>query len=125
MARLLRCRPLQDIHSRKSTLQSIHNSPGLEQLCAGRQQCRLSLFYRLFVGVQVGPGRWDQRARTIRQHQSQMKLTAPVNPAQHIQRQPLEGMALTNDGYLLGISSEVVVGSLSSGSLTIFRMIFC
>jgi hypothetical protein len=46
-----------------------------------------------------------------------MKLAAPVNPAQHIQRQPLKGMALTNDGYLLGISSEVmVVGSLSSGS---------
>jgi hypothetical protein len=47
-----------------------------------------------------------------------MKLAAPVNPAQHIQRQPLEGMALTNDRYLLGISSEVVVvGNLSSGSL--------
>src|SRR5271165_951278 len=45
-----------------------------------------------------------------------MKRAAAVNPAQHIQRQPLEGMALTNDGYLLGISSEVVVGSLSSGS---------
>jgi len=50
-----------------------------------------------------------------------MKRTAAVNPAQHIQRQPLEGMALTNDGYLLGISSEVVVGSLSSGSLTRFH----
>jgi hypothetical protein len=45
-----------------------------------------------------------------------MKLAAPVNPAQHIQRQALEGMALTDNGYLLGISSEVVVvGSLSSG----------
>jgi hypothetical protein len=46
-----------------------------------------------------------------------MKLAAPVNPAQHIQRPPLEGMALANDGYLLRISSEVVVvGNLSSGS---------
>ena len=40
-----------------------------------------------------------------------------MSPAQHIQRPPLEGMALTNDRYLLRISSEVVVvGSLSSGS---------
>jgi len=47
-----------------------------------------------------------------------MKLAASMSPAEHIQRQPLEGMALTNDGYLVGIASEVVVmGSLSSGSL--------
>ena len=46
-----------------------------------------------------------------------MKLATPVNPAEHIQRQPLEGMTLTNDGYLIRISSKVlVVGSLSSGS---------
>ena len=31
-----------------------------------------------------------------------------MSPAQHIQRPPLEGMALTNDGYLVGIASEVV-----------------
>ncbi len=121
MARLLRCRPLQDIRSRKSTPQSIHNRAGLEQLRAGGQQCWLSLFYRLFLGFQVSPGGWNQRARTIRQYQSQMKLAAPVNPAQHIQRQALEGMPFTNDGYLLGISSEVVVvGSLSSGSSIMF-----
>jgi hypothetical protein len=47
---LLRCRPLQDIRSRKSTPQSIHNRAGLEQLQARGQQCRLSLFYRLFLG---------------------------------------------------------------------------
>jgi hypothetical protein len=51
-----------------------------------------------------------------------MKLAASMSPTQHIQRPPLEGMALTNDGYLVGISGEVVVvGSLSSGSLTRFR----
>jgi hypothetical protein len=48
-----------------------------------------------------------------------MKLAASMSPAEYIQRPPLEGMALTNDGYLLRISSEVVVvGSLSSGSST-------
>ncbi len=47
-----------------------------------------------------------------------MKLATSMSPSQHIQRPPLEGMALTNDGYLGGISSKVVaVGSLSSGSL--------
>jgi hypothetical protein len=46
-----------------------------------------------------------------------MKLAASMSPAEHIQRPALEGMALTNDGYLVGISGEVVVmGSLSSGS---------
>ena len=55
-----------------------------------------------------------------------MKLAASVSPAQHIQRPPLEGMALTNDRYLLGISSEVVVvGSLSSGSSTTLTTNFC
>jgi hypothetical protein len=45
-----------------------------------------------------------------------MKLAASMSPAEHIQRPPLEGMALANDGYLVGISSEMVVmGSLSSG----------
>jgi hypothetical protein len=46
-----------------------------------------------------------------------MKLAASMSPAEHIQRPALEGMALTDDGYLLRISSEVVAaGSLSSGS---------
>jgi len=54
-----------------------------------------------------------------------MQLAAPVNPAQDVQRQPLEGMALTNDGYLLGISSEMVVGSVSSGPLTTCGTICC
>jgi hypothetical protein len=46
-----------------------------------------------------------------------MELAASVSPSQYIQSPPLEGMALTDDGYLVGISSEVVVaGSLSSGS---------
>ena len=49
-----------------------------------------------------------------------MKLAASLRPSQHIQRPPLEGMAPTNDGYLIGIYGEVVVmGSLSSGSSTI------
>jgi len=123
MARLLRCRPPRDIRSRKSTSQSIHNDAGLEQLRAGGQQCRLSLFYRAFRSVQVRPGGWNQRARSIGQYQRQMKLAASMSPAKHIQRPPLEGMALTNDGYLVGISGEVVVmGSLSSGSSTRSRM---
>ena len=46
-----------------------------------------------------------------------MQLAASMSPSQHIQRQSLEGMAFANNGYLLRISSEVVVvGSLSSGS---------
>jgi hypothetical protein len=54
-----------------------------------------------------------------------MQLAASVCPAEHIQRQSLEGMAFANNGYLLRISSEVVVmGSLSSGSLTILITIF-
>ena len=49
-----------------------------------------------------------------------------MSPAEYIQRPPLEGMALTNDGYLLGIASEVVVmGSLSSGSSITLTTSFC
>jgi hypothetical protein len=125
MARLLRCRPPRDIRGRKSTPQSIHNGAGLEQLRAGGQQCRLSLFYRFFRCLQVRPGGRNKRARAIGQYQRQMKLAASMSPAEHIQRPALEGMALTNDGYLVGISGEVVVmGSLSSGSLTILTTIY-
>ena len=42
-----------------------------------------------------------------------MKFAASMSPSQHIQRPPLEGMALTNDGYLVGIASEVVVDGQS------------
>jgi hypothetical protein len=45
-----------------------------------------------------------------------MQLTAPVAPAQHLQRHALKGVALANDRYLIGIVVEVV-GSLSSGPL--------
>jgi hypothetical protein len=43
-----------------------------------------------------------------------MQLTAPVAPAQHLQRYALKGVTPANDRYLIGIVVEVV-GSLSSG----------
>jgi hypothetical protein len=43
-----------------------------------------------------------------------MQLATPVAPAQHIERDTLEGVARANDRYLIGIVIEVV-GSLSSG----------
>ena len=49
-----------------------------------------------------------------------MQLTAPVAPAQHLQRHALKGVALANDRYLIGIVVEVV-GSLSSGPSGTFR----
>ena len=50
-----------------------------------------------------------------------MQLTAPVAPAQHLERHALKGVALANDCYLIGIIVEVV-GSLSSGPSTQFHM---
>ncbi|MGC2462959.1 MAG: hypothetical protein WA446_18615, partial [Steroidobacteraceae bacterium] len=66
--------------------------------------------------VQVSPGCRYQRARTVREHQRQLEFAIAVHPTQHVQRHPLERVALTNNCYLLRIPSEVVVGSLSSGS---------
>jgi hypothetical protein len=46
-----------------------------------------------------------------------MQLATPMAPAQHLERLPLKGMALTNDRYLVR-EFVAVVGSLSSGSST-------
>jgi len=57
-----------------------------------------------------------------------MKLVAAIAPTKYIERRSLKGMARPNDGYLIRIAIEMtaaVVGSLSSGLLTISRMIFC
>jgi hypothetical protein len=52
-----------------------------------------------------------------------MQLAAPVAPAQHLKRQPFEGMARANDRYVFGEAVEVV-GSLSSG-LSIASITMC
>lgn len=53
-----------------------------------------------------------------------MQLAAPVAPTQHLERHPLEGMALTDDRYVFGEVVEVV-GSLSSGLSIASIMIVC
>jgi hypothetical protein len=52
-----------------------------------------------------------------------VQLAAPVAPAEHIQRYALKGVALPNNGYLIGIVVEVV-GSLSSGLSTTLTTVF-
>jgi hypothetical protein len=57
-----------------------------------------------------------------------MKLAASVAPAEYIERRSLKRMARTNDGYLIGIAIKMmaaVVGSLSSGLLTMSGMTGC
>jgi len=105
--------------SRPLPQQSVHDGAGLQQCCAGGEQCSLSsrrAGYRL-ARAQIGPRGRNQRARTVGQHQGQMQLAASVAPAQHLERPPLKGMARAKDRYVLGKVVEVV-GSLSSGLST-------
>jgi hypothetical protein len=44
-----------------------------------------------------------------------MQLAAAMAPAQNIERRALKGVTDPNDRYLIGITVEVVVGSLSCG----------
>ena len=77
----------------------------------GGKQCglrRLAVVSRRLRRLQVSLGGRYQRARTIRQHQSQIELAVSAQLAEHFQRLPLKCMARTNDGYLLGISREVL-----------------
>jgi hypothetical protein len=68
--------------------------------------------------VQIRPARRNQRARTIGQYQHHLEDAPPMCPPQHLQRFALEGVVLTEDGYTLRITIEVVVGSVSCGPST-------
>jgi hypothetical protein len=98
----------------------------MQQLDVGgekyRSRARRAFTGRVLCDAQVGPSGRYQRTRSIGQYQRQMKLAASMAPAEDIERRSLKGMTWPNDGYLIGIAIEmmaVVVGSLSSGLLTI------
>ncbi len=81
----------------------------MKQVGDGGEGVRLGLGCTL----QVGPRRWDQRARAVRQYQDEVQLSASVCPPQQLKRPPLERVATPNDGHPVGVAVEVVVGSVS------------
>jgi hypothetical protein len=96
--------------------QSVHNRAGLEQQSTGGEQCGLSLQIiarRLLSGRQIGPIGWNQRLRAVRQHCENVQSAASAAPAEDIERHALVGMPRAQDGYLLRITIEVVVGIMS------------
>ena len=102
----------------ESTKESVDDGARAEQLREGCQPCVLTALSlgQCLWRVQVSPCRGDQRARTVAQHQHQMQLSAPMHPAEYLQRLSLEGVATPDDRYVLGIAFEVaVMGSVSSG----------
>jgi hypothetical protein len=95
-----------------STQKSVDNRAGREQLRTGGEPWRLSLQFigrRLLWRVQIGPIGRDQRARAVGYHEQQIESTAPVTPAENLERLSLMGMPRTKDGYALRITIEVVV----------------
>jgi hypothetical protein len=58
-------------------------------------------------GIQVGPGRWNERPRTIRQDQNEIQLAAAAHPAVQRERLPFQGVAGSNDGDRRRIALEM------------------
>ena len=64
--------------------------------------------------MQVGPRGRDQRSCTIWQHEHEQQFTAPLLPPQDLQGLTLEGVSLTHDGDLFGVTVEVVAMGIVS-----------
>jgi hypothetical protein len=52
------------------------------------------------LSPQVGPRRWDQRTRTVRQHQYQLQAALPAHPAEDLEGPTEEWVTLTDHRHL-------------------------
>ena len=91
------------------------HTAGVQQVRNRAKRCRRGLF-RLCGGIQVSPGRWDERAGPVRQHQDEVQLAVAPHPAKQRQRLTFQCMAGSNNGDLGRIALEV-------GSVLPFRSI--
>jgi hypothetical protein len=121
---VLRCRWQRSIRGVQQLQQSVDDRPGMQEISVESEECCsivLRACTRCRCDGQVGPRRRYQGTGAIGQYQRQMELAAPMAPTKDIKRRSRKGMARPNDGDLIGIAIKmmaVVVGSLSSGLLT-------
>ena len=103
------------VRSLDSTLQSIDEGAGTEQLPNGGQRCSLRVSG---LGgrraIQIRPICRHQRARAVGQYEYEVQITSAMRPPEDCQRLPLKRMAPAHDGYPLRVAlTLLVMGSVS------------
>jgi len=73
--------------------------------------------------IQVGPGRWDERPRTVRQDQNQIKRAVAPHPAKQRQRLTFQWVPRSDDRDFGRVALEV--GSVLPFRSILFRTSSC
>jgi hypothetical protein len=98
------------------------HTAGVQQVRYRPKRCRCGDF-RLRGGIQVGPGRWDERPRAVRQNQNEIQRAVASHPAQQRQRLTFQRVAGSDDRDCGRVPLEV--GSVLPFRSILFRTSSC
>jgi hypothetical protein len=98
------------------------DTAGVEEIGYGAQRCRCDCF-TWCGGIQVRPGRWNERTRTVGQDENQIELAVAAHPAKQWECLALQRVAGSNNSDRGRIALEV--GSVLPFRSTISSTRFC
>ena len=82
------------------------HAAGMQQVRYRAKRCRRGHF-RLDGGIQVSPGRWDERAGPVGQNQDEVQLAVPPHPAKQRQRLTFQWVPRSDDRDFGRVALEV------------------
>ncbi len=86
--------------------QAGEDAAGVQQISYGAKRCQRGRF-TCCGGIQVGPGRWKERTRSIGEDENQIELAVTPHPAKQRKRLALKRVAGSDDGDRGRIPLEV------------------
>jgi hypothetical protein len=98
------------------------DAASMQQVRYRTKRCRLRCFTRC-GGIQVRPGGWNERARTIGQDQNEIKRAVAPHPAKQRQRLAFQWVPRSDDRDFGRVALEV--GSVLPFRSTLFHTISC
>ena len=82
------------------------HTAGVQQVRYRAKRCRCGDF-RLCGGIQVSPGRWDERAGPVGQNQDEVQLAVAPHPAKQRQRLTFQWVPRSDDRDFGRVALEV------------------
>jgi hypothetical protein len=82
------------------------NAAGVQQVCYGAERCQCG-YFRWCGGVQVRPGCWNERTRSVGEDENQIKLAVTPHPAKQRKRLAFQRVAGSDDSDRSRIALEV------------------
>ena len=83
------------------------HTAGVQQVCYRAKRCRCGGDFRLCGGIQVSPGRWDERAGPVGQNQDEVQLAVAPHPAKQRQRLTFQWVPRSDDRDFGRVALEV------------------